>query len=187
MATIAELTAKIERIEARIERWETKPQTEQRIAKIERQYGRIEMAQAKINAKERDAALVEQFADEAATSDLPVDTFEITFKQPDADRAFYRFEVDVFDSPFDDGFTGGEPLELRFAAEGKKNANGSNSSWFSTSSLANGPYWEGLSNQTLFIGSNRYEELLDYPDVTAYVMKANTDEILAIQTFDLVA
>ena len=186
MATIAELTAKIERIEARIERWETKPQTEKRIAKIERQYGRIEMAQAKINAKERDAALVEQFADEAATADLPVDTFDITYSA-DAVTGIGTFAVAVFDSPFDDGFVGGEPLKLRVNAEDKPNGNGGVSSLGSTSSLANGQYWQGLSNQTLTLGSNTYDDLADYAGVTAYVMKANTNEILAIQAFDLVA
>ena len=140
----------------------------------------------RIDAKERDAALVEQFADEAATADLPVDTFDITYSA-DAVTGIGTFSVAVFDSPFDDGFVGGEPLKLRVSAEGKLNSNGGVSSLRSTSSLANGQYWQGLSNQTLTLGSNTYDDLADYAGVTAYVMKANTDEILAIQTFDLVA
>ena len=190
---IDNLTSRIERIEARIERWEDKPQTERRIAKIARQYKRIEMAQAKIDANERDIAFIEAAAVKAETAELPVDTFEITFKQPDAERNFYRFEVDVYDSPFDDSFTGGEPLVMRVNAEGRQKPNGGISNMGSTSSLANGPYWQGLNNQTLLLGGSTYESFLDYPTVTAYVAKDDKEwigggqlnDVLAVQTFDM--
>jgi len=193
-SNIDKLTDRIEHIEARIERWGDKPQTERRIAKIARQQGRIERAQAKIAANERDIAFLAAAAEERAASNLPVDTFEITFKQPDAERNFYRFEVAVYDSPFDDGFAGGEPLVMRFKAEGRQKANGGISSWTSTNTLANGPYWEGLNNQTLTLGSNRYEGLLDYPTVTAYIAKDDSEwvggqlnDVLAVQAVDMTA
>ena len=190
---IDNLTSRIERIEARIERWEDKPQTEKRLAKIARQQERIERVQAKIAANERDIAFLAAAAEEEAASNLPVDTFEITFKQPDAERDFYRFEVAVYDSPFDDGFVGGEPLVMRVSAEGKQKANGGIRNWGSTSTLANGPYWEGLNNQTLMLGSSTFEDLLEYPTVTAYVAKDDKEwvgggqlnDVLAVQTFDM--
>lgn len=191
MPSITALTDQIENIQARIERIEGKPQTDRNVARVERLNRRMEILQGKIDVINRDAALQEQWAAEAAESNLPMDTFEITFKQPDAERSFHRFEVDIYDSSFDDKFIGGEPLLLQFSAT--KQTNRGRKTWRSTSALANGRYWKGLNEQQLMLGSSRFEELTDYTDVTVYLakdtgespMQIAADDILAIQTFDM--
>ena len=128
MATIAELTAKIERIGERLECWATKPQTEKRIAKIERQEARREWLYAQITAiEEREAAAIERaepLIDEVTGVELPKDSFTFRVEQTDWGVSVF---VDIYDSPFDDTFTGGEPLVLRTGATGKQTANGTQS------------------------------------------------------------
>ena len=60
MQSIERLLARIERIDARLERWATQPQTEKRIAKTQRQVERREHLYAQIALiEEREAAAID--------------------------------------------------------------------------------------------------------------------------------
>ena len=171
MQTIEQLQAKIERIGERLECWYQKPQTEKRIAKIERQiarrdrlYGQIELIEARAaQEEERSQPLI----DEVTGAELPRDSFDFRLERTDWG---VTVNVDIYDSPFDDTFTGGEPLKLRSSATGRPTRNGF-SSWHSTSTLANGQYWEGAANQTLVSGSSSNLRWEDYPNLTLTLMK----------------
>ena len=83
MNPIPAFESKVNRLEFRIARLKAKPEKIARTRRIERFEERLEMV----------------------LNNAPQDTFEITYKAPTEDRSFYRFEVDIFDSPYDDTFT----------------------------------------------------------------------------------
>lgn len=162
MQTIEQLQARIERIDERLECWYQKPQTEKRIAKIERQEARRDRLYGQIAAiEEREAAAVERalpLIDEVTGEELPKDSFGFRVGQTDWGVSVF---VDIYDSPFDDRFTGGEPLWLRASATGKRTSRGTHSH-HTTLSLANGEYWTGESfSQTLVSGSSWWA---DWPE-----------------------
>ena len=165
MTAFAGLLDRIERLQDRIARRQSRPQNDRRIARIERLEERLERVE----------------------SLLPKDTFEITYKAPTAERSYYRFEVAITDSPFDDTFTGGDDLLLRVRAT--RPFSGSTI----TSTLANGDYWAGSDEQTLTLGGTGYD-LTDYETVTATLaidtrdwsgFNSNMGDVLAVETFDM--
>ena len=181
------LQDKAERLEAQIERWEAKEQTESRIAKLERKRWRLANTNAKIERIIHEAELQAEREAEAAAALLPRDTFEMTY-----DPARRGFEIEVTDSVFDDTFTGGDPLIFRYSSS-VRTARGTRSRT-STSSLANGDYWsatigaDGTAQQTLFIGGTFYEGLDAVDSLTAYVIKDNGDGLpLAVSDEDILA
>ena len=165
MTAFAGILDRIERLQDRIARLQLRPQNDRRVARIARLEDKVEQVE----------------------SLLPQDTFEITYKQPTAERSFYRFEVAITDSPFDDTFTGGDDLLLRVRAT--KPFRGRTI----TSTLANGDYWAGNDEQTLTLGGTGYD-LTDYETVTATLaidtrdwgtVNSNMGDVLAVQTFDM--
>ena len=186
MQTIEQLQAKIERIGERLECWATKPQTEKRIAKIERQEARRDRLYAQIAAiEERAAAALERaepLIDEVTGVELPKDNFGFRVEQTDWGVSVF---VDIYDSPFDDTFVGGEPLVLRASATGKQTRNGTQSR-HSTVSLANGEYWTGESfSQTVMTGSSMWS---DWPEFShlAFTLGKDRDLDFVLETADLV-
>ena len=181
------LQDRAERLEAQIERWEAKEQTESRIAKLERKRARLANTNAKIDRITHEAELQAQRDAEIADSLLPRDTFEISY-----DAARGGFEIAVSDSVFDDSFTGGDPLIFRSSST-TQTTRGSRSKT-STGSLANGNYWsattgpDGVAQQTLFIGGSFYGGLDAVDSLTAYVIKDNGDGFpLAVSDEDILA
>ena len=156
MPTIEELQARIERINDRLVCWADKSQTDRRIAKIERQEARRDRLYAQIAAiEEREAAAIERaqpLIDPVTGEELPKDSF--TFRVEETDWGVSVF-VDVYDSPFDDTFVGGQPLWLKASATGKRTFNGTQSRT-TKASLANGEYWDGLARQTLVTGQSTW-------------------------------
>ena len=186
MQTVEELTAQIERIDQRLECWATKPQTEKRIAKIERQEARRDRLYARIAAiEEREAAAIERaqpLIDEVTGEELPKDSFTFRIEETDWGVSVY---VDIYDSPFDDRFTGGEPLWLRASATGKRTAFGTQSR-HSTMTLANGEYWTGESySQTVMTGQSMWA---DWPEFShlAFTLGKDRDFGFVLETADLV-
>ena len=185
MQTIEQLQAKIERINERLECWATKPQTEKRIAKIERQEARRDRFYAQIAAiEEREAAAIERaepLIDEVTGEELPKDSFTFRVEETDWGVSVY---VDIYDSPFDDRFTGGEPLWLRASATGKHNGRGWQSR-HTTLSLANGEYWDGLARQTVMTGQSMWA---DWPEFShlAFTLGKDRDLDSVLETADLV-
>ena len=172
MKTIEQLTEDIARIDARLERWANKPMTERRLAKIARQEGRRERLYGQIEAiEEREAAAIERaqpLIDEVTGVELPKDSF--TFRVEETDWGVSVF-VDIYDSPFDDTFRGGEPLVLRASATGKRTANGTQSR-HSTGSLANGQYWTGESySQTVMAGQSSWSDWPEYSHLALTLAK----------------
>ena len=175
MQTIEQLQLKIARIDERLECWYQKPQTEKRIAKIERQiarrdrlYGQIDLIEARAaQEEERSQPLI----DEVTGAELPRDSFDFRLERTDWG---VTVNVDIYDSPFDDTFTGGEPLLLRTSATGRYTGKGF-SSWHRTGTLANGQYWEGLANQTLVSGSSAFLDWEEYPNLTVMLIKDTPD------------
>ena len=105
---------------------------------------------------------------------------------------YYRFEVDVYDSPFDDTFTGGDPVLLNVRATGRRTQYGT-SGRNMTTTLANGDYWAGGERQTLWIGSSNYDQFPEYETMTVTLAIDTRDwendnqigDVLAVETFDM--
>ena len=173
MATVERLSLQIERITDRLERLAGKPQTEKRLARIEKQTQKLLRKQARL-----DAITGEEVTTPIAANVLPSDSFEISVTST---RLCPRVDVEIYDSPFDDLFTGGEPLRLRASATGRIKENGGRSTYTSTGTLANGEYWDGLNRQTVFTGSSTWDAWRLYPDLTISVLQG--DDVLASQDF----
>ena len=165
MTAFAGILDRIERLQDRIARMQLRPQNDRRVARIARLEDKVERVE----------------------SLLPQDTFEITYKAPTEDRSFYRFEVDIFDSPYDDTFTGGDDLLLR--ARAARPFGGRTL----TTTLANGDYWAGGDEQTLTVGGSGYD-FTGYETLTATLaidtrdwsgVNSNMGDVLAVQTFDM--
>ena len=185
MQTIERLLARIERIDARLERWAKQPQTEKRIAKTQRQETRREHLYAQIAIiQEREAAAIERakpLIDEVTGFELPKDNFGFRFEQTDWGVTVL---VDIYDSPFDDFFTGGEPLFLRASATGKQTPFGVQSR-HSTVTLADGDYWEGQPLQTLVAGQGSWSAWPEYPNLALTLGKDQQfSSILASATYE---
>ena len=173
MSSIEALTAQIEKIDARLERWADKPQTERRIAKIQRQEARRERLYGQIAAiQEREAAAIERaepLIDPVTGFELPKDNFGFRFEQTDWGVTVL---VDVYDSPFDDFFTAGEELFLKAGASGKRTPFGIQSR-HSTVLLADGDYWEGQPIQTLVAGQSSWA---DWPEFSHLALTLGKDQ-----------
>jgi len=129
-----------------------------------------------------------------ANAELP-DGFTITLQQSDDEVGFDRFEFTIFDSPFDDSFTGGDRLMMQ--VEGVKTSTDgrkfSTERWTNRDSLANGQYWEGLSEQTLMAGGYVVDRSFDFDQVTVTLAVDNGEgvadwaaaDVLATETIDL--
>ena len=170
MTAFAGLLDRIDRLQDRIARLQLRPQNDRRVARIARLEDKVEQVE----------------------SLLPQDTFEISFKAPDETGRLYRFEVDVYDSPFDDTFTGGDPVLLNVRATGRRTQYGT-SGRNMTTTLANGDYWAGGERQTLWIGSSNYDQFPEYETMTVTLAIDTRDwendnqigDVLAVETFDM--
>ena len=173
MPTIEELQARIERINERLICWADKPQTDRRIAKIERQEARRDRLFAKIAAiEEREAAAIERaqpLIDEVTGEELPKDSFGFQVEQTDWGVSVF---VDVYDSPFDDTFVGGEPLCLKASATGKRTPGGVQNRT-TTVGVASGEYWDGLARQTLVTGQSTWS---DWPEFSHLALTLSKDK-----------
>ena len=172
MPSIEQLQTRIERISVRLDCWASKPQTDKRLAKIERLEARRERLYGRIAAiEEREAAAIERaqpLIDEVTGEELPKDSFGFRVEQTDWGVSVF---VDVYDSPFDDTFVGGEPLFLRASASGKRTPGGIQSR-HSTVSLASGEYWDGLARQTLVTGQSTWA---DWPEFSHLALTLGKD------------
>ena len=168
------------------------------IPAFERKVNRLEFRIAKLKAQPEKTVRtrrIERLGErlETALNNAPQDTFEITYKAPTEDRSFYRFEVDILDSPYDDTFTGGDPVLLNVRATGRRTQWGT-SGRNMTTALANGDYWAGEERQTLWIGSSNYHQFPEYETMTVTLaidtrdwsgVGSNMGDVLAVQTFDM--
>ena len=99
--------------------------------------------------------------DELTGQPQPFDEFKVRVEceeRDDKGRTWGRIYVDIFDSPLDDTFTGGDPLILRSSFTDGKGMDKNGRTWSgrsrtSTSAFANGDYWNGDNEQTLMMGS----------------------------------
>ena len=183
MPSIEQLEAKIARIEERLECWSNKPQTERRIAKIERQEARRDRLYRQIEAiQEREAAALEReqpLIDEVTGQELPKDSFGFRVEHTGWGSTVF---VDIYDSPFDDAFTGGEPLWLRASVSGRRTPGGIQSR-HSTVKLADGEYWEGLANQTVLSGQSNWSLWPEFSHLSLTLAK-DPGFTTVLETFD---
>lgn len=162
------------------------PAFESKVNRLEFKIAKLQAKPEKI-ARTRRIELFEQRLDKLMNN-APQDTFEITYKAPTAGRSSYWFEVAITDSPFDDTFTGGDDLLLRVQATRRFSRQSM------TTTLANGDYWAGEDQQTLWVGSRNYDQFLEYETVTATLAIDTRDwstpdskmgDVLAVETFDM--
>ena len=167
------------------------------IPAFERKVNRLEFRIAKLKAQPEKTVRtrrIERLGErlETALNNAPQDTFEITYKAPTEDRSFYRFEVDILDSPYDDTFTGGDPVLLNVRATGRRTQWGT-SGRNMTTALANGDYWDGSDEQTLMVGGSGFD-FTGHETATATLaidtrdwsgVGSNMGDVLAVQTFDM--
>ena len=146
--TLDELNALItrrERLLAKRLGWEPSPRRETLVRKLHNKLA--------LNYTQRD---------ELTGQPQPFDEFNVRFECEERDskgRTWGMIYVDIFDSPLDDTFTGGDPLILRSNfVDGKGYDPETGRSWSgrgrtTTSAFANGDYWDGNNEQTLMMGS----------------------------------
>ena len=149
--SIDALYARLERITARIERWEQKPQTTKRLAKLEKQRNRLSDTQSKIDD----------------IIDTP-DTFSLTYN---TGTDYPYLEVNFFDSIYDDTYVANDPLLVRTSAT-RTRPNGSNS-WTNTLTLTHNFDWDASRHQDFIVGTGDFSE---YTSVTATLL--NTSGVL---------
>lgn len=149
MSSISEYAFKVRRLEAKIEKLESRPQKIARVARIERYEARLD-----------------KLMDNA-----PQDEFSISLSQPfpEALPDFWRYTVNITDSPYDDTFTGGDPLWFQVRGYGRQSEQGGSGGFNRRQSLANGDYWEGNESQSFMTGSSWYADDHQHPELTATV------------------
>tara|TARA_S200002703_G_scaffold75074_1_gene64704 strand:+ start:352 stop:912 length:561 start_codon:yes stop_codon:yes gene_type:complete len=154
MATLDRLTGRLQTIQNKILFWEASesPDAERRLKRLNRRLDRVQSRIGELSVQ----------------MNLPQDSFEISFKQSDDQFGFDRIEFTIFDSPFDDTFTGGEPLLMQFQGTETKQIRHkfSRRTYTSRSTLANGQYWQGLSEQTVFAGGSFLNDIASFDEVT---------------------
>ena len=154
------LTGILEEKQDLIDKLESKPLNDRRAARLERLRNRVE------NLTER-TQLLEPL----------LDKFIISY----SDNAI---EVDIYDSPFDDTFERGDPLWVQTTTSVRK-PNGGTSTRTMTSTLANGNYWEGGLEQTVFAGGSGIQDLGSYDQFTVGILDGDNKngQLLAVETF----
>lgn len=225
MATFDILTGRLERIQSQIAFWESKGSSSGAEYRLGRLQKRLERTQSRLDALEPEIELeaaapapepesaiatfslapqrvapeVEETeiggGGQVTSNALLSDSFSITLQKADDELGFDRFEFTIFDSPFDDTFTGGDRLMMEVSGEKsvQKRFKFATEKWTSRSSLANGQYWEGLSEQTLFAGGYSVDRAFDFNEVTVTLAKDNgggvadwaNADVLATETIDM--
>ena len=114
---------------------------------------------------------------EAQAIELPMDTFEFSYRKvqdQQGEDLLLMVDVDVYDSPFDDTFTGGEPLVVRSSATTVqvdpvtgKSCGGR--TWTSSSGLTH--VWEGGNRETVSWGDSQYLDWENFREVTVTLAK----------------
>ena len=169
MSSFAGFELQVSRLEAKIAKLESRPEKIARRARIERFETRLDKL----------------------LNNAPQDEFSISLGQPfpESQPDFWRYTVDITDSPYDDSFTGGDPLWLRVRGVGKVSHSGGSSGFSRRSSFANGDYWEGNESQTLTVGSTWYNEDHQYPELTVTLATETStgDVVLKVQEIDTYA
>ena len=177
---IASTRERIERINERIERLQSSIEScgasERRLRRLERQNQKLINQQNKLD----ELTGLQDKAEAQEEAGILPDSF--AFSVTPVGDVLTRVDVQIYDSPFDETFTGGEPLTLRATASGKRTPSGISSAT-STVAFANGEYWDGLARQTLFYGSSTWNSWADYPELVVSVLNADGD-LLATQSFD---
>ena len=169
MSSIAEFTLQVKKLEAKIEKLQSRPQKIARTARIERFETRLDKL----------------------LNNAPEDEFSISLSQPFPKDLpdFWRYTVEITDSPYDDTFTGGDPLWFQVRGQGMSGYKGQNSSFNRRQSLANGDYWEGNESQSFMTGSSWYADDHQHPELTATlgIEKPTGDEPLWVEEIDTYA
>ena len=169
MSSISTFTLQVKRLEAKIEKLETRPEKIARRARIERFETRLD-----------------NLLDNA-----PQDEFSISLDQPfpEAQPDFWSYTIDITDSPYDDTFTGGDPLWFQVRGNGRQSEQGGSGGFNRRSSLANGDYWEGNESQSFMTGSNWYADDHQHPELTATlgIEKPTGDAPLWVEEIDTYA
>ena len=101
-------------------------------------------------------------------------------------------EFTLTDSATDDSFTGGQPLLMQVQGT-RTRKNGSTKTWTSRSTLANGSYWEGLDEQTVFAAGSFTRRMENFDEVTVTLAADNgggvadwaNADVLASQIIDM--
>ena len=174
------LERRIAKREARLERWSTKKDTVKRIGKRVRQGLRLDADRQLLAARQ-------DLLTEYRSVEFPQDEFFVTLTKDLVEgKDVGGYLVDVVDSPYDDSFTGGDRLKMRSSFTGRHTQHGF-SSYHSTFSLANGPYWpEGEYTKTLQFGrSTLNADFERYPRLDTKIFLEETEEVLHTQAFDL--
>ena len=169
MSSISAFTLQVKHLEAKIEKLESRSEKIARRARIERFETRLDKL----------------------LNNAPQDEFSISLGQPfpESQPDFWRYTVEITDSPYDDSFTGGDPLRLSVRGVGKVGHGGGSSGFSRRSSFANGDYWEGNESQTLTTGSTWYNDDHQYPELTVTLANETStgDVVLKIQEIDTYA
>jgi len=180
---ISKVSARIERIQSKIERLQGLEPTEKRLRRIANQEAKL------LRQTEKYTLLIEQLGEEApAVSakslrveaqaiELPMDTFEFSYRKvqdQQGEDLLLMVDVDVYDSPFDDTFTGGEPLMVRSSATTVKIDEVTGKSCGGQTTTSSGGLthvWEGGNREIISFGDSRYLDWENFREVTVTLAK----------------
>ena len=177
---IISILGRIGRIEQKIERLQSRRPTAKRLERIAKQEAKLAKKQNHL-AYEMEKAVEQDDLAEGRVSareiELPVDTFEFSYRKvqdAEGNDRLLMVDVDVYDSPFDDTFTGGEPLMVRSSATTVqvdpvtgKSCGGKTT----TSSAGLTHVWEGGNRETISFGDSLYLDWENFREVTVTLAK----------------
>ena len=105
--------------------------------------------------------------DELTGQPQPFDEFNIRLEiQEIGDNRLGMIHVDIFDSPLDDSFAGGDPLIMKAAFKAGKGMDENGRTWGGrgrtiNATLTDANYWDGELEQTISMGSRRLANIFE--------------------------
>ena len=192
---IISILNRIGRIEQKIERLQSRRPTAKRLERIAKQEAKLakkeqdlayevqkaveqdDLAEARAEAKAAKAMEAGDLDIEAQNIELPMDTFEFSYSKVTDDQGNDRLimvEVEVVDSPFDDTFTGGEPLMVRSTATTVQVDEVTGKSCGGKTTTNSGGLthvWGDTRRDTITFGDSLYLDWENYREVTVTLAK----------------
>lgn len=161
------LERRAERIEFRVDKWEERLEDLDPIT----DYKKIERIQNKIDRFNDRLDLANTRVDNF-TERLPQDEFEITYNENG------MFDINVIDSPYDDTYVGGTPLNFRVLGV-RQTDKGTQRR---TTSIGIESFEDEAG--VTFAGSGSFENIVsDYPDVVATLYDENNNSLASTEIF----
>ena len=196
---IDRITGRLDTIGDKLDYLSGLPTNERRAERIERLLAREEMLNNLLQELEQEVVAYELETTlnvKAARTLAPAaaiepDRFDISFTPGTGYQGLDQINFGIYNSLEDDTYLGNEPLLMQ--VRGTKSIGGRTINKTRRSTLANGDYWEGGSQQVISAGGSILKTFEDFDQFTVTIATSpeeglrafNQDDILTTQTFDV--